>query len=633
MRFDRMFASRRRVVVLSTIYLYGCVAAYGAGACQEFGVIGLGERKALIIGNSDYNVLDDLPSSKQDAIAISERLEKFGYAGYRCIDLKDGELSDVVSNLLDSRSAFLLPGEDFLFYYSGHGTYNDGQDYLFGINAQSLSWKAANFSLQKLRNFLDDRTVGTNVVIVDACRATSSVNKGGTKTAPGFSQQTVPSGSYYAFAAEPRTMAKGAKKGLSVFTEALVAEIDANAEVDIDLLFRHVRERLRRSKTAQKPWTQHTLTGELSLQKGYATYEGSSEAEKRQRELERTQLCGSLEKVKARVKSGDRLGDLFFASDVLRLRICESGDTELALKVSDALADGSYEAHVSTAKEVRNALGELSESNIDACTSWESSVDCQVEMIGKAGKFKGVSGKGKLWFLPLHWGKKGHYEITQQAALAGGFTPAAARVLADASQDADIYEWTNPAAHGQTPMDRNGAFLDVAKAQNAFREWRAASMKRVGAACTDPRTALYWLGYTLHGVQDVVFHRGISNAEHSYLDGSGKGVDTVEDYDAKIALATEASKRFLEAAGKQVPCWSGLLAEATGSWLSGDEKAKLGLTRDLTFKQIRQYRLLANLIESALAIEPENRAKYFLPDERWFKLDERDRLWQLLELQ
>ena len=58
-----------------------------------------------------------------------------------------------------------------------------------------------------------------------------------------------------------------------------------------------------------------------------------------------------------------------------------------------------------------------------------------------------------------------------------------------------------------------------AEARAAFIRWSQCQLKRVADACTKPaEERLYWLGYALHGVQDLAFHQGISNAEHAYRD-------------------------------------------------------------------------------------------------------------------
>ena len=49
------------------------------------------------------------------------------------------------------------------------------------------------------------------------------------------------------------------------------------------------------------------------------------------------------------------------------------------------------------------------------------------------------------------FGKSGHWEVTQDVAEDFGFSSAGVEILCDASQAPDSYEFTNLAAHAQTP--------------------------------------------------------------------------------------------------------------------------------------------------------------------------------------
>ncbi|HET6201690.1 MAG TPA: alpha/beta fold hydrolase [Planctomycetota bacterium] len=119
----------------------------------------------------------------------------------------------------------------------------------------------------------------------------------------------------------------------------------------------------------------------------------------------------------------------------------------------------------------------------------------------------------------------GHYEVAQEAAEQFGFTSPAVSILRDAAQDPDFYEWSVPAAHAQTPDEVDlGKVPDRSEAieasQEEFLRWGLGNVERARAALAqgDLRETLYWVGYLLHGVQDLAPHAGRTNAEHAWND-------------------------------------------------------------------------------------------------------------------
>ncbi|HEV8322620.1 MAG TPA: alpha/beta fold hydrolase [Myxococcota bacterium] len=150
------------------------------------------------------------------------------------------------------------------------------------------------------------------------------------------------------------------------------------------------------------------------------------------------------------------------------------------------------------------------------------------------------------------WRTTGHYEVTQETAERFGFTSPAVRILRDAAQDADFYEWGTPAAHAQTPdaagrLPRGEARdAAVAAAQAAFQKWvkdrlaLAAARLRAG----DVRGALYFLGYLLHAVEDLAPHAGRTNEEHAAEEAQG---DNPDHDPAAVELARHYGFRMLRA--------------------------------------------------------------------------------------
>jgi pimeloyl-ACP methyl ester carboxylesterase len=149
------------------------------------------------------------------------------------------------------------------------------------------------------------------------------------------------------------------------------------------------------------------------------------------------------------------------------------------------------------------------------------------------------------------YGHVGHWEVTGKLAEEMGFSAPAADVLCDAAQDPDFYEFGVEAAHAQTPDAADFCAADVAKrativdrAVDEYAKWLDERFGRCVSALDagDARIALYWLGYALHGIEDLAVHAGMTNGEHASAPVS-------PDYQAvDVALSSVYARRLLDAA-------------------------------------------------------------------------------------
>lgn len=171
-------------------------------------------------------------------------------------------------------------------------------------------------------------------------------------------------------------------------------------------------------------------------------------------------------------------------------------------------------------------------------------------------------GSGSYRGLCMPWRRKpgfpGHYEVTRRVASAlrtRGFvvTDACQELLSDASQDVDLFEWNEMAAHGQTADDKGLPSQSADSAIKRWRDWIEKYTKRAGDLCAAPgdaehRDGLYLLGYSVHAIEDVASHRGRTNPEHAYNSLFESNPDKVEGVDD---LATEMATDVLAAALKR----------------------------------------------------------------------------------
>jgi hypothetical protein len=196
------------------------------------------------------------------------------------------------------------------------------------------------------------------------------------------------------------------------------------------------------------------------------------------------------------------------------------------------------------------------------------------------------------------WLNIGHYEVTQESAERFGFSSAAVDILRDAAQDPDFYEFSLPSAHAQSPDEV--AFMPVGptrdeaiqKAINAYTQWVLNLFGKVYQALlkNNVRETLYWLGYVLHGIQDLGPHGGITNPEHAALDSQKKSPD---DDNNSIQLSRYYTQEFLrhirEVIGKNnfdvLRNWDG-----DGNLSKSEKEALFGHGWDLSIEAVIEYK-------------------------------------------
>ncbi len=148
------------------------------------------------------------------------------------------------------------------------------------------------------------------------------------------------------------------------------------------------------------------------------------------------------------------------------------------------------------------------------------------------------------------WGHIGHWEVTGKVLEEMGFSAPGSDILCDAAQDPDFYEFGTIAAHAQTPDDADLCGNDGAKrtaiinkAVEDYLKWLSAHIRRSATAVEEGNTrlALYWLGYALHGVEDLAVHKGITNGEHAST------ADNPDFQAADVALSYVYARRVLDA--------------------------------------------------------------------------------------
>jgi hypothetical protein len=140
------------------------------------------QRKALIIGISDYTNLQKLDFCKNNGTEIYEVLGSLGYEisdKFRLVGEAKGEkVKDAIYDFFDDRRN--IPDDTLLFYYSGHGVPDiDGDVYLASSDTDPDKPYRRGFSFEELTKIVQKSISTSIVVVLDCCYSGSAkVSKG-----------------------------------------------------------------------------------------------------------------------------------------------------------------------------------------------------------------------------------------------------------------------------------------------------------------------------------------------------------------------------------------------------------------------------------------------------------------------
>ena len=204
---------------------------------------GKGRRVALVIGNSAYKAVTELPNPRNDAAVVAAELARLGFEVIEKHDLGVAGMRRVLGEFEDKTA-----GAEWAFvYYAGHGMELDGHNWLIPVDAQLARATDAPDEAVPLERVLDRLSAATKlrVVILDACRnnpflsrmvmsrvSTRAVARGLTAVEPSH-------GEVVFYAARDGNVASDGKDANSPFATALVKHMDEDG-VELGRFFRRV---------------------------------------------------------------------------------------------------------------------------------------------------------------------------------------------------------------------------------------------------------------------------------------------------------------------------------------------------------------------------------------------------------
>jgi hypothetical protein len=219
----------------------------------------MARRLALVMGNDKYEHVTALQNAREDARAISQRLQSLGFTVFLHLDVNEKRFKQV---LREFRSR-LSGGEEVVVFFAGHGVQFGSANYLLPVDVKGDSEEQVRDDSVELQRVLDDlkeRKAKFTLAIIDACRDNPFQAAGRALGGRGLAPTTAATGQMIMFSAGAGQRAldnlgkqDADKNGL--FTRVLLKEM-MRPRVPIDRVLRNVRnEVVRLSKDAGQEQT------------------------------------------------------------------------------------------------------------------------------------------------------------------------------------------------------------------------------------------------------------------------------------------------------------------------------------------------------------------------------------------
>ena len=229
-------------------------------------------RYAIVIGNSDYSAIPDLPNAEADADIMAEFLRGQGYRVQHHIDITKRGFEDVLRRVLFD----VDKDTEVVVFFAGHGFQIGSENYLVPVDADLDSVYDIPFeavSLGSLVSIIGSRA-RLQVVILDSCRdnpfagrtALTQMGRDLREARTGFSSLAAPLNSMLIYSTSPGALAFDGEGENSPFTAALVSEAGQEPDALIKDVFEGVRRLVYQATNGrQVPWDSSTLVEPASF--------------------------------------------------------------------------------------------------------------------------------------------------------------------------------------------------------------------------------------------------------------------------------------------------------------------------------------------------------------------------------
>ena len=234
-----------------------------ANVGNPVGLSGPEQRIALVIGNSNYQNVAQLPNPANDAKAVAELLNTAGFEVISATDLNHNQMIEVMQDF-SAKIAGRGANTVAMVYYAGHGVQLAGENYLVPVDARISSEPDlidGSVRLVDVMATLEAIPSRMRIVILDACRNNPfpSLNEAGR----GLAIVDAPNGSIVGYSTAPGTEALDGVGNHSPYTDAFL-RLAHEKNVPIEQLFKRVRLEVNNSTDGrQTPWESSSLTSDF----------------------------------------------------------------------------------------------------------------------------------------------------------------------------------------------------------------------------------------------------------------------------------------------------------------------------------------------------------------------------------
>jgi len=223
-----------------------------------------GKRVALVIGNSAYRNVPELPNPANDASDVAAALRRLGFA----VTLMTNATFDQMRRGLIGFGRDAAGADMATLYFAGHGMEISGENWLIPIDAELTKDSDAENEAISLRSVMlqVSTTTSLGLVILDACRNNPFAAKMRRSLAlraalSGGLGRIEPLGNVLvAYAARDGTTALDGDGRNSPFTAALLHNIEMPG-VEVTFMFRNVRDDvMETTRNEQQPFVYGSLS-------------------------------------------------------------------------------------------------------------------------------------------------------------------------------------------------------------------------------------------------------------------------------------------------------------------------------------------------------------------------------------
>ncbi len=234
-------------------------------------------RKALVIGNSEYQATGRLANSAHDAADVAASLRRLGFDVTLKLDLDVRSFDSAVDAFVqDAQRADLA-----VFFYAGHGLQYEGGSFLVPTDARmetEFAIRRETVSAQDIIRNLENAS-RVSVVVLDACRNNPLAERlrrviigqrrSGSSVGRGLAFPELSQGrAMIIYSTAPNTEAADGSGRNSPFTSALLEHIETPG-LEIEQMFKRVTADVNRVTQGQQvPWRLSALMTEIVLKPG-----------------------------------------------------------------------------------------------------------------------------------------------------------------------------------------------------------------------------------------------------------------------------------------------------------------------------------------------------------------------------